>query len=192
MDSIRNEKVSKIICPLCDMGTLEVKTVMTTAEYGGVTRELPLMFSECDHCGSETTDAEQSRFNKRQNTAFRKQVDGFLAGAEVRALRDRLGITQTQAAQIFGGGPVAFSKYESDDVMQSEAMDKLLRAAGSVPGMFEFLSQLSGASPVVPEAVWQDLPQPTETKPSLRSNGHLRLVVNNALPANAERERRYG
>jgi HTH-type transcriptional regulator/antitoxin MqsA len=36
-------------------------------------------------------------------------------------------MTQGQAAKLFGGGPVAFTKYENDDVMQSEAMDTLLR-----------------------------------------------------------------
>ena len=36
-------------------------------------------------------------------------------------------MTQGQAARLFGGGPVAFSKYENDDVAQSESMDNLLR-----------------------------------------------------------------
>jgi HTH-type transcriptional regulator/antitoxin MqsA len=51
----------------------------------------------------------------------------LLTGAEILALRKRYGLTQPQAARLFGGGPVAFSKYENDDVAHSEAMDKLLR-----------------------------------------------------------------
>jgi HTH-type transcriptional regulator/antitoxin MqsA len=68
--------------------------------------------------------------------AFKKEVDGLLTGAQVRALRERLGINQSEAAKIFGGGLVAFSKYESDDVSQSEAMDKLLRAP-DIPAYIE-------------------------------------------------------
>ena len=59
--------------------------------------------------------------------AFRKSVDSLLTGAEITALRAKYQLTQAQAARLFGGGPVAFSKYENDDVAQSEAMDALLR-----------------------------------------------------------------
>ena len=59
--------------------------------------------------------------------AFRKSVDGLLTGTEICALRDKYKLTQGQAAKLFGGGPVAFSKYENDDVSQSESMDTLLR-----------------------------------------------------------------
>lgn len=36
-------------------------------------------------------------------------------------------MTQGLAAELFGGGKVAFSRYESDDITQSTAMDSLLR-----------------------------------------------------------------
>ena len=75
----------------------------------------------------------QARDNKRRMVAFKKSVDGLLTGAEVRALRERLGLKQSDAARVFGGGVVAFSKYENDDVTQSEAMDKLMRLADRVP-----------------------------------------------------------
>ena len=39
---------------------------------------------------------------------------------------------------------MAFSKYESDDVAQSEAMDKLLRLAETVPAAFEHLAEQAG------------------------------------------------
>jgi HTH-type transcriptional regulator/antitoxin MqsA len=60
---------------------------------------------------------------------FRKRIDGLLSGIEIRAIRERYGINQKQAALLFGGGPVAFSKYENDDIAQAESMDKLLRLA---------------------------------------------------------------
>jgi HTH-type transcriptional regulator/antitoxin MqsA len=62
-----------------------------------------------------------------------------LTGEEVRALRVQLDLTQAEAARVFGGGQVAFSKYENDDVVQSEAMDKLLRVAAEVPGALRYL-----------------------------------------------------
>lgn len=127
------------VCPLCEVGVLRSRVVMTAVEYGGKSATLPTELSACDHCGSEQADAGQLRNNKRAMMAFRKSVDGLLTGAQVRALREWLGLTQAQAAQLFGGGPVAFSKYESDDVAQSEAMDKLLRLAEAVPEAFGWL-----------------------------------------------------
>lgn len=75
---------------------------------------------------------------------IKKKVDGLLIGCEIKALRSPLGISQAQASVIFGGGPVAFFKYENDDVMQSEAMDKLLRVANDVPAAFKHLAQKAG------------------------------------------------
>jgi HTH-type transcriptional regulator/antitoxin MqsA len=64
-----------------------------------------------------------------------------LTGKEVRALRQKLGLIQADAASLFGGGPVAFSKYEADDVTQSDAMDKLLRVVSFVPAVFAYLTE---------------------------------------------------
>lgn len=135
-------------CPICGQGHLVEATEFNMVEYGGRTTSLPMLYSVCDVCGSDQSDAAQTRANKRAMIAFRKQVAGLLTGAEVRALRERLGLNQTQAARIFGGGPVAFSKYENDDVAQSEAMDRLLRVAGEVPGALACLGRLSGVDVV--------------------------------------------
>jgi len=127
-------------CPLCEEGMLHERVEYEETEYNGHKGMTPLCFSVCDACGSEVADAEQTRRNKRAMITFRKRVDGLLTGAEVRALRERLGLSQSQAAKIFGGGPVAFSKYENDDVSQSDAMDRLLRVAADVPGALALLA----------------------------------------------------
>jgi putative zinc finger/helix-turn-helix YgiT family protein len=90
-------------------------------------------------CGSDQASAIQSRLNKRAFTAFKKRVDGLLEGYEIASLRAAMNLTQTKAAEIFGGGPVAFSKYENDDIMQSESMDTLIRLAARIPEAREWL-----------------------------------------------------
>lgn len=140
---------SSAICPICGEGHLKAMAAKNAVEYKGHTVELATQYSVCDVCGSEQADTAQTRANKRAMIAFKKQVDGLLTGAEVRAIRERLGINQADASRIFGGGPVAFSKYENDDVMQSEAMNKLLRLAAEVPEAFARLQQQAGMSPVI-------------------------------------------
>ena len=114
-------------CPLCGEGHVTEQIQEAETEYKGHKVMLPLYYKLCDHCLSDFAGAEESRRNRRVLLAFRKQIDGLLTGSEISALRKQYGLTQVQAARLFGGGPVAFSKYENDDVAQSEAMDTLLR-----------------------------------------------------------------
>jgi HTH-type transcriptional regulator/antitoxin MqsA len=133
-------------CPFCNEAQLAERVEKNPVEYKYAVRELDLFYSVCSACGGELSDASQIRKNKRLMTAFKKEVDGLLTGAEVRGIRESLGISQMEAARIFGGGPVAFSKYESDDINQSEGMDKLLRVARAVPQAYAHLRKLAGLS----------------------------------------------
>ena len=114
-------------CPICGEGHVTDHVEQVEAEYKGHKGQVASHYQLCDACGSDFAGAAEMRANKRAVMAFRKQVDGLLSGAEIAALRERYKINQKQAARLFGGGPVAFSKYENDDVAHSEAMDKLLR-----------------------------------------------------------------
>lgn len=163
----------QIRCPLCEEGQLHERQDKSPVEYNGQRTELDLLFSECDACGAEQTTPGQTKRNKRAMVAFKKEVDGLLTGEQVRALRTRLELTQAQAAKVFGGGAVAFSKYESDDVTQSEAMDKLLRIADGIPSAFAWLAaraEMKGCA-----AEWET----TITSQSLsQPNAHMKLVHN--------------
>lgn len=118
---------NKMLCSLCGEGHTTQRTEEAITEYRGQKGSVTLHFSECDVCGSEITGDADGRTNKRAVLRFRKQVDGLLTGEEIRAIRGQYCLTQAQAAKLFGGGPVAFSKYENDDVSHSEAMDNLLK-----------------------------------------------------------------
>jgi HTH-type transcriptional regulator/antitoxin MqsA len=115
------------LCPICGEGHVRSHVEHVESEYKGQKAMLPLHMQVCDTCHSDFAGATQAKLNKRAMMAFRKSVDGLLTGAEVIALRKHYSLTQDQAARLFGGGPVAFSKYENDDVSQSESMDSLLR-----------------------------------------------------------------
>lgn len=117
----------KTLCPLCGEGHITPRTEDTVTEYRGHKGTVTLRYAECDVCGSEITGDIDGRLNKRAVMRFRKQVDSLLTGEEIRAIREQYGLTQAQAAKLFGGGPVAFSKYENDDVSHSDAMDNLLK-----------------------------------------------------------------
>lgn len=163
---------NKNICPICGEGHLEEVTGINEVEYKGHFAELDLHYLVCDVCGSEQSNSAQLRTNKRAMVAFKKCVDGLLSGKEVRAIRERLGVSQAEAAQIFGGGPVAFSKYETDDVAQSEAMDKLLRIVDAAPEVISILTQ-NVADEAESEIYWTsvEIKKPTAKRPRLEVIG---------------------
>lgn len=115
------------VCPACGEGRLEPTEASQRVEHADVHEALPLHYAVCDACGSEIAGASEARANKRTMTAFRKRAEGLLTGTEMRQARRAMGLTQAQAAELFGGGKVGFSRYENDDVAQSEAMDSLVR-----------------------------------------------------------------
>ena len=118
---------TKELCPICGEGHVTHHVDQFESEYKGQKAMVPSHYNLCDTCHSDFAGSAEGKLNKRAIMAFRKSVDGLLTGTEIVALRKQYSLTQDQAAKLFGGGPVAFSKYENDDVAQSEAMDSLLR-----------------------------------------------------------------
>ncbi len=106
----------------------------------GVEYEVPFQTHWCDGCGSKLGLNEDLRFNARAMRQIRKKHIGLMTGAEVRACRKSLGLSQEQAAKLFGGGPVAFSKYENNEVTQSEAMDRLIWLVSKFPFLLPALA----------------------------------------------------
>lgn len=135
---------NKALCAICGEGHITEQVRAVETEYKGTKALLPMHYQLCDTCTSDYAGMAESKLNKRIVMAFRKQVDGLLTGEEITALRKQYKLTQAQAAQLFGGGPVAFSKYENDDVAQSEAMDTLLRLVRRSADVFWLLVEEKG------------------------------------------------
>lgn len=160
------------LCPICGEGHVKAMVQMVENTYKGHQENLPLHYQQCDTCTSDFAGMAESKLNKRVLMAFRKRIDGLLTGEEITALRKQYKLTQAQAARLFGGGPVAFSKYENDDVAQSEAMDTLLRLVRRSPAAFAALVEEKG---LVDEL------QRTPVAPVSQFNG-VRLVHVNPSP----------
>jgi HTH-type transcriptional regulator/antitoxin MqsA len=128
------------ICPVCDAGELSPTTYADTFQHGG--REIfveGLEGFECPQCGADPIFEDQIRRNHARIADAKRKADGLLTGSEIKAFRQRLGLTQKAAADLFGGGANAFSKYERGDVAQSVSMDRLLRIVERHP---ELLAEL--------------------------------------------------
>ena len=98
------------LCPICGEGHVTAQVQEIESDYKGHKAMLPLHYRLCNVCTSDFAGAPESKLNRRVLMAFRKRIDGLLTGAEITALRKQYQMTQGQAARLFGGGPVAFSK----------------------------------------------------------------------------------
>ena len=68
---------------------------------------------------------------------------------EIRAIRQRLGLSQAEAGELIGGGPRAFTKYEAGTVSPTTSAANLLRLLDANPAAIVTL-QGSGSRPIPP------------------------------------------
>jgi HTH-type transcriptional regulator / antitoxin MqsA len=123
------------ICMRCGREDVIVRHFGDVLDFKGLTLEVEgLAETACKNCGYQwTTDGQESDNLSILRAAFAEKRDevraaeGLLTGDQVRQALEDLKLSKTQAAELFGGGPNAFGKYISGDVLQSVAMDRLVR-----------------------------------------------------------------
>lgn len=113
-------------CAVCgEHSAIEVKVVKTVDHKGESVRYESRSWV-CQACESDYADAEQSRLNKRALIAAKAASEGVPSCFALKKWRKKWAMTQQQAGQLLGVGPVAFSKYENDDQMPSDPTARLL------------------------------------------------------------------
>jgi HTH-type transcriptional regulator/antitoxin MqsA len=110
------------------------KTKAEELEYKGYTTKIRTTGWWCGSCGEGILDAEALKVSERAFLNLKAEVDGLLSPDEVAAIRKRVRLSQRKAGELLGGGPRAFQKYESGEVMVSAAMSNLLRLLDKDPG----------------------------------------------------------
>lgn len=112
-----------------------------TVKYGGHQRTVRLpgwypvkSAGEAVHVGDDMAVVD------RALVELKAEVHGVLRPDEVRAIRLRLKLSQRKAGEILGGGPRAFQKYESGEVLVSRPMTQLLRLLDRDPKRLKELS----------------------------------------------------
>jgi putative zinc finger/helix-turn-helix YgiT family protein len=97
----------------------------------------------CTNCGANSMSSEQVRANQLRIADAKRAGDNLLYGEQIRGLREKLGLSQTDAALLFGGGSTGFSKYERGQVVQSVPMDRLLRLVDENPHLLNSLRRIA-------------------------------------------------
>ena len=126
-------------CPICFTGVLHGGTRKQAVNYRGHIYKHSARGAFCDHC-NEGIAAHDPREEKAW-AAFRDRVDAEDA-KNLANIRRKLNLTQKEAAEIAGGGPNAFSRYERGTAKPLAAVINLFRLLEKHP---ELLEELKGA-----------------------------------------------
>jgi len=89
-----------------------------------ITFEMPGWY--CDSSDESIHTGQDMKVSDRTLNRLKARAEGLLEPEEVRCIRKKLGISQTEAGQTIGGGPRAFQKYESGDLLPSRAISSAL------------------------------------------------------------------
>lgn len=139
-ESMSVQHTKSRLCPACRQAELQPTTYVRQFRPRGRTISVELLTSKCPTCGAEATNAAQHAENLRRLKARKGQYDSLLLGEEVLALRRRYGITQQQAAKLFGKGKIAFSRYENEVSYPDETATLLFTLAIEKPGVIRWLA----------------------------------------------------
>ncbi len=124
-------------CPVCGAAELVHDTRAMPYTYKGESTIIPELTGDyCPACAEVVLDlAEADRFGLLVRE-FNKQVNAAFVQPEfIAAVRKKLRLDQREAAEIFGGGVNAFSRYETGNTKPSLALVKLLKILDRHPDL---------------------------------------------------------
>jgi len=124
-------------CPVCGAAELVPDTRDMPYTYKGETTIIPAVTGDfCPACAEAVLDmAEAERFGVAVRD-FNKQVNASIVDpAFIAGVRKKLALDQREAAEIFGGGVNAFSRYETGRTKPPLALVKLLKVLDRHPDL---------------------------------------------------------
>ena len=128
-------------CPSCGAAELVHDTRDLPYTYKGEVTAIPAVVGDfCSACGEAVLDAGESSRVSAAMLAFNKQVNASIVDpGYIAYVRKKLALDQREAAEIFGGGVNAFSRYENGKTKPPLALVKLLKVLDRHP---ELLSEV--------------------------------------------------
>ncbi len=128
-------------CPACGTGNLleGVRDVPYTYKRRKIAlRAVKGRFCDNRRCREVLMDRNESARISREMLEFNKKVNAELTPIDLLTqVRAQFKLTQQQAAKVFGGGPNAFSRYESGKTKPPVALVKLFKVLRKHPDLFK-------------------------------------------------------
>jgi HTH-type transcriptional regulator/antitoxin MqsA len=124
-------------CPVCGAAELIHDTRDLPYVYKGENTVIVAVTGDfCPACTESILDAAESNRVMREMRAFSKQVNAAIVDPGfITNVRKKLDLDQREAAEIFGGGINAFSRYENGKTKPPLALVKLFKLLDRHPDL---------------------------------------------------------
>ena len=129
-------------CPVCGAVELIHDTRDLPYTYKGETIVIAAVTGDfCPACAESVLDTAESNRIMREMRAFSKQVNAAIVDPGfITRVRKKLNLDQREAAEIFGGGINAFSRYENGKTKPPLALVKLFKLLDRHPDLLNELT----------------------------------------------------
>lgn len=124
-------------CPCCGAAEQVHDTRDRPYTYKGESTIIPAVTGEyCPACGEVVLDRDESERIGALMLGFNKEVNATIVDPGfIASVRKKLSLDQREAAEIFGGGVNAFSRYENSKTKPPLALIKLLKVLDRHPDL---------------------------------------------------------
>ena len=124
-------------CPSCAAVELVHDIRDMPYAYKGESTTIPAVTEDyCPACGEAVLDTTESVRTSAAMLEFNKQINAASVDpAFIASVRKKLSLDQREAAEIFGGGVNAFSRYENGKTKPPLALVKLLKVLDRHPDL---------------------------------------------------------
>jgi HTH-type transcriptional regulator/antitoxin MqsA len=126
-------------CPACGAAELVRDTRDQPYTYKGESTTIPAVVGDyCPACGEVVLDVAEGTRVSAAMVAFNRQVNASIVDpAFIAGVRKKLALDQREAAEIFGGGINAFSRYENGKTKPPLALVQLLKVLDRHPELLD-------------------------------------------------------
>lgn len=115
-----------------------VRPMALTYKGESITFDMPGWY--CDQSEESIHTGEDMKASDRMLNRLKARCEGLLEPEEIRRIRKKLHLSQEAAGLLIGGGPRAFQKYESGDLLPSRAVSSALVLLDHDPAALSLLN----------------------------------------------------
>ena len=116
-----------------------VRPMTLTYKEESITFDMPGWY--CDESDESIHTGKDMKVSDRMLNRLKARSEGLLEPEEIRHIRKKLRLSQEAAGLLVGGGPRAFQKYESGDLLPSRAVSSDLVLLDHDPEALEVLKR---------------------------------------------------
>ena len=122
-----------------------VKPFTLTYKGESITVDMPGWY--CDQSEEGIFTGEDMKVSDRALNRLKARAEGLVEPEEIKRIRKKLALTQEVAGELIGGGPRAFQKYETGDLLPSRAISSALVLLDHDPKALAVLKARQTATP---------------------------------------------